>query len=72
MLMYTLKKAYGNPPCRDCSERKVGCHSTCENYISYDKAHKEEKARINRARYLDSITIPPKLRARARSKIQET
>lgn len=30
-------------PCRDCSERTVGCHATCENY----KAWKEETDRVN-------------------------
>lgn len=20
-------------PCKDCAERKTGCHSTCENYL---------------------------------------
>ena len=24
-------------PCKDCFERTVGCHSTCENYISFKK-----------------------------------
>lgn len=24
-------------PCRDCTERKVGCHSTCEKYLAFRK-----------------------------------
>lgn len=37
------------PPCKDCTDRKVGCHSICEKYLVYD----EERKRINseRAKY---------------------
>lgn len=29
-----------NAPCKDCSERKVGCHSQCEKYKLYaDELH---------------------------------
>ena len=28
--------------CKDCTERKVGCHSTCEMYLS-EKAKREQK-----------------------------
>ena len=24
-------------PCKDCPNRQVGCHSTCEKYIEYKK-----------------------------------
>ena len=24
-------------PCKDCSNRELGCHSTCEKYIQYQK-----------------------------------
>lgn len=27
------------PPCKDCSDRKVGCHSSCENYVGWTKEH---------------------------------
>ena len=26
-----------NAPCKDCPDRVVGCHSTCEKYIEYRK-----------------------------------
>lgn len=29
--------------CKDCKERCILCHSTCEKYISQNKKHKEEK-----------------------------
>ena len=33
----TIKKAYPKSPCKDCTRRTVGCHSKCEDYISYSK-----------------------------------
>lgn len=34
------------PPCKDCEERRVGCHSDCEKYKTWrkvkDKQYKEE------------------------------
>ena len=34
-------------PCKDCQLRKVGCHSTCSDYIKYSKLC-EEQAEIRR------------------------
>lgn len=25
-----------NPPCKDCPDRVIGCHSTCEKYKAYN------------------------------------
>ena len=38
-------------PCKDCQQRKVGCHSTCSDYIKYSiesdkQAEIRRKARI--------------------------
>lgn len=30
-------------PCKDCPDRKLGCHSICEKYIKY--AEENKKAR---------------------------
>lgn len=32
--------------CKDCQDRTIGCHSTCEKYISQREAHDEELKRI--------------------------
>ena len=32
------------PPCKDCSERTVGCHCTCEKYITWSNDRKAESA----------------------------
>ena len=29
-------------PCKDCEKRTVGCHSTCEDYISFADAKRKE------------------------------
>lgn len=37
-------------PCKDCSSRRVGCHSTCDEYIkwcSYTKTIKEKRIAEN-------------------------
>lgn len=28
-------------PCKDCTDRDVGCHSVCEKYKAFDKERKE-------------------------------
>ena len=32
-------------PCYGCLNRKVGCHSSCEPYIAFDKNNKKESKR---------------------------
>lgn len=48
-------------PCRNCEERKVGCHSECEKYISFSESLRkwndivaEERIREARA---DSVRV---------------
>ena len=31
-------------PCRDCAERGMGCHATCERYAEYARALAEAAA----------------------------
>ena len=44
--------------CRNCPDRSVGCHSTCEKYISEKAAHDElnEMIRDQKAQD-DAITL---------------
>lgn len=37
-------------PCRDCTERIVGCHSTCNRYSEWSAEHKRQKDEIRRKR----------------------
>lgn len=34
-----------SPPCKDCTDREIGCHSSCEKYKGF--LVKLEKARKN-------------------------
>ena len=36
------------PPCKDCPNRKAGCHGTCEPYLEFYKRQNE----ANRERWL--------------------
>ena len=36
--------------CKDCTDRKVGCHSTCERYMTAKKEWDAEKDRIDKER----------------------
>ena len=35
-------------PCKDCQDRHMGCHSTCQLYIDYDVANKRYKEELNK------------------------
>lgn len=47
--------------CKDCNERRVGCHSSCEVYINMKKKHDEIKEKIRKSKYreyeLNSVSI---------------
>ncbi len=43
-----------NAPCRDCSERHLGCHSDCPRYEIYKKDIEKTKEWLNSdKKYLD-------------------
>lgn len=31
-----------NAPCKDCADRSLGCHDTCERYIDFATKRKKE------------------------------
>jgi hypothetical protein len=35
-----------NSPCKNCQERKLHCHESCENYLTYSKANEERRLRV--------------------------
>lgn len=45
-----------NLPCKDCTERAVGCHSTCKKYLEqkecYDQAREKRNEEVNQAALL--------------------
>ena len=40
-----------NSPCFNCAARSPGCHSTCNNYISWKEQKEEENEQIRKQRY---------------------
>lgn len=34
--------------CKDCDNREIGCHSTCEKYIKEKKVRDDEKIEIHK------------------------
>ena len=32
-----------NPPCKDCPDRHIKCHASCERYLEYKKKNNEER-----------------------------
>ena len=31
------------PPCKDCTDREIGCHSNCEKYIEWKNEHNRKR-----------------------------
>lgn len=42
-MLWKLASKGNDAPCKNCSARNVGCHSTCESYISWKKRFEEKK-----------------------------
>lgn len=42
-----MKKA----PCKDCPDRQLRCHSTCEKYLAFDK----ERKKLNKLKHEDAV-----------------
>ena len=40
-------------PCKDCSERHVGCHGYCERYFEFKKELSEFVSEVNVKYYAD-------------------
>ena len=48
-----FSSARGHAPCeKDCSERSITCHGTCEKYISWKKDHDKRKEEIAKAKMM--------------------
>jgi hypothetical protein len=41
--------------CNGCSERKLGCHATCDHYLSWRAKLDAEISNERKARYLNNI-----------------
>lgn len=43
------------PPCKDCKDRSVGCHGTCEKYKEYRSNLDDRKETIKKNRSTDAL-----------------
>lgn len=46
-----------NPPCKDCEERFVGCHSQCEKYKEWRSARDEINGIVRKAKTEERMII---------------
>ena len=44
MMHNKVKFQYPNSPCVGCNKREIGCHSSCEDYISYRNINTRKRA----------------------------
>ena len=44
-----------NPPCKNCQERKMLCHSSCEKYLEYKKKNDALKEKIYEAKRVENL-----------------
>ena len=44
-----------NTPCKDCSDRQIGCHGICERYKSWNADHIEQNRKIRTEREKDNL-----------------
>lgn len=42
-------------PCKDCPDRSIGCHSSCEKYLKYVEIHDKERAEIHHKKRLENL-----------------
>lgn len=42
-------------PCKNCTERKLGCHSTCERYLVAREKHRQLHKQEQEDRVLESF-----------------
>lgn len=49
-------------PCKDCPNRKITCHGTCEKYLNWQKEHDLENKIIREKTQLANWAITPKQR----------
>lgn len=55
-----------NTCCKGCTERHIGCHAHCEQYLSWRREYDELKARIRLERERDVYTATAKQDSLAR------
>lgn len=57
-------------PCYKCEKRAPGCHSDCEDYLKWDKEHKESKAKAYQDKQAQLHTYPHSIKRALKGKGQ--
>ena len=57
-------------PCKDCLDRHIGCHSTCDRYPEFCRENQEQKDAIRaiRAESIQLLNFDPKFEHTVRCK----
>lgn len=62
-------------PCRDCTERFVGCHATCEKYAAFkknrDTLRHDLKKKVNEEKNAQSYVVDSVYRAQRKRKMMK-
>ena len=45
------------PPCKDCPNREIGCHSQCKKYIKFKNDLKKDKAKEKAEKKMESFIL---------------
>lgn len=53
------EKNIGEAPCKNCTERYVGCHGDCKKYIEYSQKYQNLKNDIKAKKAKEKITYIP-------------
>ena len=51
------------PPCKDCKDRALGCHTTCTKYIDWKASHDVEMEALREYVMLESSVEESKARS---------
>ena len=46
-----------SPPCKDCLNREIGCHSQCKKYIKFKNDLKKDKAKEKAEKKMESFIL---------------
>lgn len=54
--------------CKDCPDRQIGCHSTCERYKEQSEQRRKEQEEIRRQRDIDNAQTKRMIESHIRMK----
>lgn len=59
-------------PCKDCPDRQVGCHSTCEKYLAFRKERNELNEKTYKQKEVEYADYTRYMRASREKQKQRT